>query len=325
MDVLFLIAGIALLVVGAELLVTGAVQLARRIGASELMIGVLVGIGTSAPELVTSLRAALGGSGGMALGNVVGANVANMLLVLGICALLQPLQISARSLRLDGSMVVFSAAIFAILTVLFPLSRWLGGFYLVLLAIYLYRAWQIERKGPKAKDRTAPIDRAAAAAAILPIAHEPKSSRDVGIAVLQTLGGLAIVILGAHWIVESASAIARTLRVSESVIGLTIVAIGTTLPELATSVAAIRRKSTEVAVGNVFGSFLYNILGIAGLIGVLAPMPVPPQIAYFAAPVMLASALILFTVAWSGFRISRREAFAMISIFVIYNLLVWRV
>lgn len=321
---LVLVAGLVLLVGGAELLVSGAVHIAQRFGVSGLLIGLLVGLGTSTPELVTSVLASLAGTPGIALGNVVGANVSNMLLVLGACALILPVRVDARSLRFDGGVVLGSLALFAVLSALVPLGRPVGALYVALLTAYLVRSWQIERKRPR--EHTAPYERGEAAAEFVPVPAQPRrSTARVVLAVSQVIGGIALAILGAGWLVESAVDIARALAVSESVIGLTLVALGTTLPELATSVAAARRRNTDVALGNVFGSCIYNVLGIAGLAGLIAPTRVPAEIANFGNPVMVGVALVMLLLAWTGYRISRREGAVMLALYAVYVAAIWRV
>lgn len=323
LEALLFIAGLVLLVGGAELLVSGAVQIARRLGVSALVIGLLVGIGTSTPELMTSVRGSLAGAPGIALGNIVGANIANLLLVLGACALARPVMIDSRSLKFDGTVVVTTIVLFALLSTIFPLSRLIGALYIVLLATYLVWSWRIEQTKPK--DHTAPFERGEAVAELVPIAVRPQ--RDVGnlvLALSQVVGGIVMVIVGARWLVDAAIGLAHVFAVSEGVIGLTVVAIGTTLPELATSLAAVRRRHSDVVLGNVFGSCIYNVLGIAGVTALLAPTAVPAEIAVIGNPIMAAVAVLMLLAALTGYRISRREGALMLTLYAVYVGAMWR-
>lgn len=322
-SIAFFVAGLIFLIGGAQLLVAGAVDIARRLGVSALMIGLLIGFGTSTPELVTSVSGSLAGAPGVALGNIVGANIANLLLVLGACALIQPIHVDTRSLRFDGAVVVGAILLFTLLSVAAPLSRPVGIFYLGLIALYIGRAIQIERRRPK--DHTAPFERGEAAAEVMAVAAvASRGWRKLALAASQVAGGIVLVIVGAQWLVDAAVDMARGLRVSESVIGLTVVAIGTTLPELVTSIAATLRRSTDVALGNVFGSCIYNVLGIAGVTGLLAPTTYPAAIAYYGNPAMLAVAVLVIGFAWSGYRISRREAGVMLALYAGYIVFTWQ-
>ncbi len=322
-EALLFVAGLVLLAGGAELLITGAVQIARALGVSALLIGLMVGIGTSTPELFTSLRAALGGTPGIALGNIVGANISNLLLVIGACALVRPIAVDARSLRVDGAMVLLTTSLFAALSAVTTLSRWVGLLYVALLGAYLYRTWRIERGRPK--DRTAPFERGEAGIEVLPLpARAPRGLGPMTLAGSQLIGGIALVVLGANWLVDAAVGLARLLAVTESVIGLTIVAIGTTLPELATSIVAARRRHTDVALGNVFGSCIYNVLGIGGLSALLAPSVVPQTIVVLGNPLMVAASALMLGVAWSGYRVSRREGVALLALYAAYIIGTWQ-
>jgi cation:H+ antiporter len=320
----FFIGGLILLVGGAELLVGGAVQIARRLGVSTLLVGLMVGLGTSTPELVISVRASLAGAPGIALGNVVGANVANLLLVLGVCALVRPVEVDTRSLRFDGAVVLGSIALFAFVSAIFSLDRWVGVLFLGLLAAYLFRTWEIERHHPA--DHTAPFEKGEAGAELVPVAIRKASGLGPALLSLsQVIGGIALVVIGSRWLVDAAVQLARSLSVAESIIGLTIVAIGTTLPELVTSVVAAHRRNTDVALGNVFGSCIYNVLGIAGLSALLAPTAVPPMIVAFGNPVMAAAAALMLAFAWTGFKISRREGALLLAAYALYVFASWQV
>jgi cation:H+ antiporter len=261
---LLLIGGLALLVVGGDLLVRGAVAIATRLGISPLVIGLtLIGFGTSTPELVTSVQASLAGAPGIALGNIVGSNIANLLLIVGISALVTPIAVQSKALKRDGAAMVAVTLAFVLLAPIVPFGRWLGTGFVAVLAAYIVHAFRQE--SASSADHGAVFDKAEAAQELDPaLRPAPTAAAGGWIApVLVTLGGLALVIIGGRLLVDGAVALARAFAISETVIGLTVVAIGTSTPELATSVVAALRRHADVAFGNVVGSNIYNILGIA--------------------------------------------------------------
>lgn len=295
-------AGLILLMVGGELLVNGASNLARKLGMSPLLIGLtLVGFGTSSPELVASVQASLGGSPGIAVGNVVGSNISNLLFILGLTALVCPISISDRILRQDSRLMLAATALFVVVCFVFPLGRIVGGVLVTLLALYILYSFLTDRQSSSPE---VPVVVPVKGGLILPA--------------LLALVGLGLVVFGGNLLVKAASEIARSYGVSETVIGLTIVAIGTSLPELTTSVIAALRKQPEIALGNVLGSNLYNILGIAGLTGIIAPTAVPRDIVVLHNPILLAATALTAWFLWSGRRVTRTEGFALISLYALY-------
>lgn len=268
---LFLVAiGLLALLFGGEGLVRGAVSVARRAGLSPLVIGLtLVGFGTSAPELMTSLVAALDGLPGISLGNVVGSNIANTFLILGAAAVIAPVAAGA-VLGRDGYVMIAATA----LTIAFILSGtvtfWAGAISVAALVAYL--GYTLFAGGEADLD-----------------VSEPPDPLWMGFAYF--LGGLVLVVLGANWLVAGASDIARALGVSEAVIGLTIVAIGTSLPELVTAVMAARKGHGDIAVGNVIGSNIFNVLGILGITALVTPLAVPADLLGMTMWVFAAAAL----------------------------------
>lgn len=303
MILLELAVGLGLLVLGGELLVRGAGGFALRMGVSPLLIGLtVVGFGTSTPELVTSLEAAFKGSPGIAIGNVVGSNTANVLLILGIAALLAPIPVERRAFLRDGA-VAAVAALACLAVVLAGSLERLSGLVLVsLLAAYIaFTAWR-ERRPRRAED---PL-------------REARRSMRIPIAIGLALGGLAITILGARLLVDAAIGLAQLAGVSDAVIGLTVVAVGTSLPEMATSVVAAYRRAPEIAFGNVVGSNIYNVLGILGATALVHPIPVPPEIIAFDIWVMLAAALALTAAAITGWQVTRREGAALLGAYGTY-------
>ena len=249
--------GLALLIAGGEALVRGAVALAARLGVSPLMIGLtVVGFGTSTPELVTSLQAAFAGAPGVAVGNVVGSNVANVLLILGVAAVIAPIAASAPSrdlIALWTASLLGAAAIW-----LDALSRPAGLVLLAGLAAWLVTAWRQERGAPQEEDSPAGLG-------LLP-------------AFAFAVGGVVLTMLGARFLVSGATELATGWGVSEAVIGLTVVAVGTSLPELVASAVAAFRRQGALALGNVLGSNVYNLFAILGATALVRPIPAPPAI-----------------------------------------------
>jgi cation:H+ antiporter len=253
--------GLVILVAGGELLVRGASSIARAFHLSPLLIGLtIVGFGTSAPELIVSVQAALAGQPGIAIGNVIGSNIGNILLILGISALIAPLIIPGRKLWRDLGFMLAAAAILWVMLIDGQVTRLDGIILLAGLVAFLTVAF-IAGQGhpPEAGETTS------AGASWMPWAL--------------TAVGLVLLVIGAGFLVDSATTIARDFGISEAVIGLTIVAVGTSLPELATSVIAAFRKHTEIAVGNIIGSNIFNIFGILGLTAVIAPIPAEARFA----------------------------------------------
>ncbi|MCW5732388.1 MAG: calcium/sodium antiporter [Alphaproteobacteria bacterium] len=323
---LLLVGGLVLLIAGGDLLVRGAVQVASRLGVSPLVIGLtLVGFGTSAPELVTSVQAALIGAPGIAFGNIVGSNIANVLLIVGISAALQPIMVTSSALRRDGTVMLAILATFAGLSAAMPLERWLGAVFVLTLAAYVYVAFRQERQAGAAEDHGAVYDKGAALQAADP-GTAPAATDRTGSPLLPVLiaaGGLALLVLGGTFLVDGAVTIAQSLGISETVIGLTIVAIGTSLPELVTSVLAAIRRQGDVAFGNVVGSNLYNILGIGGATVLIAPGAVPAEIVGFDNLVMVGVSVLLVAFAWTGKKIARWEGGALLLGYLAYILVLW--
>ena len=295
--------GFVLLVAGGEALVRGAVSVARRLGVSPLLIGLtLVGFGTSTPELVTSLQAAFDGLPGIAVGNVVGSNIANILLILGAAALIAPMSIARDGFGRDGAALA-GATVLCIGVILYgALDRWLGGVLIAALAAYLVLAY--------VTDRTEAPDPAADAAS---------RPGPLWLALLLAIGGIAVTILGARLAVDAAVALALVWGMSETVVGLTIVAVGTSLPELVTSVMAALRREPAIAFGNVVGSNIYNILGILGVTALVRPIAVPAQIAQLDIWVMAGAtgALVAAVIVWQ--HIGRGAGLAFVIAYATYT------
>jgi cation:H+ antiporter len=311
MDIPQIVIGLVGLVVGGELLVRGAVAIANRWGVSPLMIGLtLVGFGTSTPELVTSIEAALAGAPGIAIGNVVGSNIANILLILGLTAVMTPLAVQPQSFWRDGSMLL--AATLA--GIAFMAGGWIGrgsgAAALVILFAYIAATYWLERRR-----------QTAAAVVYKAEAEQIETPASIGLllSAAMLVGGLALTIFAARLLVAGAVGLATDFGISETVIGLTVVAVGTSMPEMVTSLVAARKGQVDVALGNVIGSNIFNILGILGATAVIHPLEIPSAILEVDAWVMLAATLVLGAVALTGWRINRREGLAMAAAYVGYT------
>ncbi len=278
------------LLLGGNWLVDGAVALALRLSISPMIIGLtLVGFGTSMPELVTSVQAALIGSPGIAVGNVVGSNIANILLILGMAALIAPIAVDRGTLRRDGMVMVLVSVLCVSIVLYGTLGRVAGGILLGGLALYLLVTIRLARAG---QIEAGPIE-----------AVQMPAWR----AGLTLVGGLVVTIVAAKFLVQGAVALAADWGMSEAVIGLTVVAVGTSLPELVTSVVAARKGQSDLAVGNVIGSNIFNILGILGVTAVVQPLAVPKSIMVLDIWVMLGAALALIVLSMRKWRLGRVE------------------
>jgi len=298
MTFLLIIVGLTLLAVGGDILVRGAVGIASRLGVSPLLAGLtIVGFGTSTPELVTSLFAAFDGAPGIAVGNVVGSNIANILLILGVSALILPLAINSAAFRRDG--MALAAATFACLAAVLLgfLSRPVGFALLALLVGYIVWAYRSERRHPDAEAEMHE--------------HVAVDVTSPGMSLIAALGlaiaGIIGTIIGARLLVDGAIEIARDFGVAETVIGLTVVAVGTSLPELVACVIAALRRHPDVVLGNIIGSNIYNVLGILGVTAIVHPIAIPPEIAAFDIWVLLGTTLLLGLFLRTGWTLKRWE------------------
>lgn len=298
LDLLFVIIGVVLLTGGGEALIRGSLAAANRLGISPLLSGLLiVGFGTSAPELVVSIEAALSERPDIAIGNVVGSNIGNVLLILGLCALISPLAVKPLVLRRDGVTVVAASTLFLMLVGGDALVRADATIFLLGLAAYLTWAYWTERSGeaPSAGLHIAEAQE---------LTSLPKTTLWIVVAVVS---GLALLIAGSQVLLTGAVGIAESFGVSEAVIGLTLVAVGTSLPELSISVIAAFRRHADVAIGNILGSNIFNLLGILGISALLQPLPVHERILQFDQWVMLGTSMILLLFLYTGNRLSRLE------------------
>lgn len=312
MDWLSIAAGLVILTVGAELLIRGSVALARRFHLSELLIGLtLVGFGTSTPELVSSVQAALIGSPGVAIGNVVGSNIANILLILGSAAALAPIAVEPKSFRRDSIALSLATLLMIAIALTGEFARLAGAGFLAALAAYVAAAYLNERKRPASPETQRHEGEAA---------ELPEGPRSAVLDIIFCVAGLVALMVGAKLLVTGAISVAGALGVSETIIGLTVVAVGTSLPELVTSVMSVIRGKGALALGNVVGSNLYNILGIIGVTALVKPVAVPPEILRLDLWVMLAATAMMIFAARSRHTITRIEGGAMLAFYAGYIL-----
>lgn len=278
MDYIFILAGFVLLFVGGEGLVRGSVAIAERFGLSKLIIGLtIVGFGTSAPELIVSAKAALDGAPSIALGNVVGSNVANVLLIIGAAGLIYPVAGWQRSATRDGLIMTLAALALFGFAHTEVIGRIEGAALLGALLIYLLASYWIEMR-----------DKAPRVAEAETEEFETPWLSNIWIAALAVIVSIAILMTGADLLVRGAVNIASALGISDAVIGLTVVAVGTSLPELATAIVAAIRRHADVVLGNVIGSNIFNILGILGTTALIAPIPLAARFVAVDTPLMLA-------------------------------------
>lgn len=313
--ILLLLLGFALLVGGGELLVRGAVRMAERFGLSPMLIGLtIVGLGTSMPELAASVQAALAGSPGIALGNIVGSNLANILLILGAAALLSPVMVERSALWRDGLLGLIGVGALFLVGFTLGLNRIAGVAFLAILIAYIFYAYHTEKQGT---EHSAAAQRSAAVEGVDPALHpHHKPSGSIGVAIGVFLAGLVLIVAGGTVLIDAAVEIAASLGVSDTVIGLTIVAAGTSFPELVTTVIAAIKKQSDIALGNVLGSNIYNIFFIGGVTGLVAPGPIPASILSVDLWILLGATLLAMVFAYTGGRLGRREGGVLVACYV---------
>lgn len=316
MDIFLLFLGLGLLFLGGEAILRGSIAVARRFELSTLFVSmVIVGFGTSLPELMVSLTAATGGAPDIALGNVVGSNIANVLLILGVAAVLAPVSCAGREVKRDALAVLIASIVLVGLSFGGIVDRATGAVMVAALIAYLTFAFLVERRNQKAgKELLQRVERDISAPRIA-----------LSTAIILCIVGLAFLAGGAYALVEGATAIARQLGVSDAIIGLTLVAIGTSLPELATVIVAAYRRHADVVMGNVMGSNLFNVLGILGTTAMVTPMPIAGRIAEIDVWIVLGVALVLAPLIWRRAAIGRVEGIVFLSLYVLYTAWVYSV
>ncbi|WP_378946772.1 calcium/sodium antiporter [Paracoccus sp. R86501] len=299
-DILLVLGGLALLVLGGDLLVKGAVNLALRLGITPLVVGLtVVAFGTSAPELLVSLSAALGGSSGIALGNVVGSNIANVLVILGFTSLVAVVTTKGHDLRESWAMMMGASVLLISLATTGRIGMWGGIVLLLALVAVLWRQLSTGRVDDDDIEGAEPGAR--------------------GLRIAMWLGGGLIALpLGANLLVNGATQIAQEFGISDTVIGLTLVAIGTSLPELAASVAAALKGRADMALGNVVGSNIFNILAILGITSVVTPLQIPPEMLRLDLWVMLGTSALLAPFLFKGIALTRRVGAMLLAGYAAY-------
>jgi len=311
--VVSIVGGLVALVVGGELLVRGASSLALAARVAPLVIGLtVVAFGTSAPELAVSVQSCREGVTGLAIGNAVGSNISNILLVLGASAIAVPLAVHSRLFRLDIPVMIVTAAALWAMGQDGEISRIEGGVLVATLVAYFY--WTIktgrrEQRLLEAELEDMPSD-----------ADGISNSRAVVVAVVQVVAGLVLLVGGADYLVAGCSTIAKMFGISDLVIGLTVTAIGTSMPELVTSIMAALRGKRDLAVGNVVGSNILNILGVLGISSLVTPggIPVDPEAQGFHIPIMVAVSACCLPIFFTGMIIARAEGIAMLTFYAAY-------
>ena len=310
MTYILLIIGFILLIKGADFFVDGASKIATALHVSPLLIGLtVVAFGTSSPEATVSIVSALEDSAGVAIGNVIGSNIFNITLVVGITALINPLKVENETIRKEipftllasiALLILMSDVALQSLTTNY-ISRSDGFIFLLFFAVFLYYIFEVARKGrTRAKQEAAPIEKPA-----------------WGKNIVFTVSGLLAIILGGELVVRNATEIALLFGMSETLVGLTIVSVGTSLPELITSITAAVKKQSEIALGNIIGSNIFNILLVLGSSSVIAPLAVD-SVLFIDVIVMIALTIILLLFSGTNFRIGKREGILLASFYIMY-------
>lgn len=300
-----LLFGLVLLLGGGEALVKGSVSIATRLRVSPFLVGLLlIGFGTSTPELAACIDAALVGAPAIAVGNIVGSNIANILLIIGLSAVILPVVTPKTAWRRDGMFLILASLLLVGVVLTGNITRWTGLFFLALLLGYMIFCLLTERDGQNASDVEA-----------VQISQRPIS---LPMASVLALGGLAGILIGADMLVGSAIVLAKKLEVSDALIGLTLVAVGTSLPELVTCVIAARRRRGDIALGNIVGSNIFNSLGIAGATAIVVPVEVPTEIVRLDIWIMLSTVLLLVAFARTNWRVSRQEGVIFLLAYAAY-------
>ncbi|NND93640.1 MAG: calcium/sodium antiporter [Flavobacteriales bacterium] len=311
MAVLFILGGLVLLLGGGEVLVRGAVKIASRFRISPMVIGLtIVSFGTSAPELLVSVQAALQGSPDLSIGNVIGSNIANLALVLGLTAIVLPIPVTRNTIRIDWPVMFVATLIFWLMIQDLLLSLWEGIILVVLLVSYLTYLFL--------KSKNNPISTG------LDISPEEAESDQGNVLrdILFVIAGCLGLVFGADFLVKGATELARSFGVSEHIIGVTVVAFGTSVPELATSLIAAFKKELDISVGNLIGSNIFNIMAILGITAIVTEIPVNPVVLTSDIFWVLGVSLAILPLVLHRFLIHRWKGFILLSYYILYISLV---
>ena len=311
MIAILILGGLVLLYFGADWLVKGAVTISLKFGLSPLIVGLtVVALGTSLPEALVSIQATLDNQGGIALGNVIGSNILNIALILGLSSLLQPLKVDSHLVKADVPILVGASFLLIVLLEDFHISRMEGALLLLGIVFYVTGNIMTVKRTSPAEDQIEGME----------VPGDPSKNllRDIGFLIL----GLIALALGSNFLVEGAVDLARIWGLSEALIGLTIVSIGTGTPELATALMAAYRKTADIAIGNAVGSNIFNIFFVVGLAGLIAPIngtQISPSDLY----VMFGLTFLLLPTVWTGMILDRKEGFLFVAIYVAYIYYLW--
>ena len=311
MIAILILGGLVLLYFGADWLVKGAVTISLKFGLSPLIVGLtVVALGTSLPEALVSIQATLDNQGGIALGNVIGSNILNIALILGLSSLLQPLKVDSHLVKADVPLLVGASFLLIVLLEDFHISRMEGALLLLGIVFYVTGNIMTVKRTSPAEDQIEGME----------VPGDPSKNllRDIGFLIL----GLIALALGSNFLVEGSVDLARIWGLSEALIGLTIVSIGTGTPELATALMAAYRKTADIAIGNAVGSNIFNIFFVVGLAGLIAPIngtQISPSDLY----VMFGLTFLLLPTVWTGMVLDRKEGFLFVAIYVAYIYYLW--
>jgi cation:H+ antiporter len=304
--------GLVLLIVGAELLVRGASRLAAAVGISPLIIGLtVVAFGTSAPEMVVSVQSSLNGNPNLALGNVLGSNIFNVLFILGCSAIITPLIVSQQLIRLDVPIMVGVSALTWVFALNGAIDRWEGVIlFLMIIAYTVFSVYMSRRESKAVQDEYAEA---------FGVPEAKRSTLPINL--LLVVAGLGALVLGSRWLIDSAITFAEVLGISDLVIGLTLVAAGTSMPEVATSIMASIKGERDIAIGNVVGSNIFNLMAVLGLSAAVSPVGVnvAPSALAVDIPVMVAIAAVCLPIFFTGNRLSRWEGLLFLGYYVAYT------
>jgi cation:H+ antiporter len=314
MDFIFVAVGLALLFIAGEATLRGAIGLAKKLNVSPAVIGLtVVGFGTSAPEMVVTVQAALLDQSDLAIGNVVGSNISNLLLILGVGAAIWPLTCEAGAAKRDAGMMIGTALLLVALGMTGEILRWQGVVMLIALFALLGWSYLHDKKMQAAADGAAEPD--VHAKEVEEVGEVPSNPWAIAALTIFGIGGL---VFGADLLVDGAVGIATDLGVPESIIGLTLVALGTSLPELAATVVAALRRHTDVAIANVMGSCVFNVLAILGVTAIVKPLTIAPDIQSIDLWVMLAASLLVLGLLLRGQRIGRAGGWVLLVAYISY-------
>ncbi len=310
MEYVYIIAGFVLLLFGGDYLVKGASGLALKLDVSPMLVGItVVALGTSAPELVVSLSAALKGKPDIAVGNVVGSNIANVALILGFTALLFPIRIKRRTLRLDWIVLMAASILFIALGQNGLLNRWEGALSVGLMTAYISVSYVMERRSDDPQFGSDGVD-------------TKEASRHIALLLFFIIAGSVALVFGAQWLVEGAEILARSFGVSDRVIAITLVSFGTSVPELAASIIAAFKGQKDLSLGNIIGSNLYNLLAVLGITSLVKPIHIAPEIVNVDMWWMLATSFAILPIGIIGMKIGRIGGILLFLAYVCYIALV---